>query len=356
MISHFVDFRKEVVTRRSTFELNKAEDRLHILEGLKIALDNIDRVVAIIRQSKNTEEARNGLMARFPSRKSRPRASSTCALPVSPSWNGPRSSTSLSRARKRSSGSRPSSRTRRLLMEVIKKELVEIRDKYGDDRLTEIVDELPEITVEDMIKEEEVVVTITYGGYIKRTPLDLYKQQLRGGKGKIGIVVSGKTISSTSSTSPRPTRILSSLRPPAGRISGRSILSPEAHLSAKGKPVINLIKAEKDEKITAVTHVKDFPEDKYLFLATRKGQVKKMSLALLKNVRQPGIKAIELPEDDSLMDVLPLDPGSDVVLGTKKGMAIRFREEDMRSDGQDSLRRERHPAAERATSLSPSTW
>ncbi len=217
----------------------------------------------------------------------------------------------------------------RLLMEVIKKELTEIRDKYGDGRLTDIVDELPEITIEDMIKEEEVVVTITYGGYIKRTPLDLYKQQLRGGKGKIGIAVRDDDFVNQLYIASTHSYII--LFTTAGRAHIRKVHTiPEAHLTAKGKPVINLIKAEKDEKITAVTHVRDFPEDRYLFIATKKGRVKKISMALLKNVRQPGIKVIDLPDDDHLMDVLPVNPGSDLVLGTKKGMTIRFREEDVR--------------------------
>ena len=219
-----------------------------------------------------------------------------------------------------------------LLMEVIKKELDEIREKYGDDRLTEIVDELPEITIEDMIKEEEVVVTITYGGYIKRTPLDQYKQQLRGGKGKIGISVREDDFVNQLYIASTHSFII--LFTTAGRAHIRKVHTiPEAQLSSKGRPVINLIKAEKNEKITAVTHVRDFSEEKFLFLATRKGQVKKMSLDLLKNVRSTGIKAIELPEDDSLMDVLPLDAGAEVLLATKKGMAIRFREEDIRPMG-----------------------
>ena len=184
MIGHFVAFRKEVVTRRSAFELNKAEERLHILEGLKIALDNIDRVVAIIRQSKNTEEARKALMETF--QLSEKQAQSILDMRLARLTNLERAKildelTALQAEIKRL---KEILQDERLLMEVIKAELVEIRDKYGDDRLTEIVDELPEITVEDMIKEEEVVVTMTYGGYIKRTSLDQYKQQLRGGKGK----------------------------------------------------------------------------------------------------------------------------------------------------------------------------
>ena len=184
MITHFVSFRKEVVTRRSVFELNKAEERLHILEGLRIALDNIDRVVAIIRAAKNTEEAREGLMAAF--QLSEKQAQSILDMRLARLTNLERTKILDELAEKQAEIKRLREilGDEKLLMEVIKTELLEVREKYGDKRLTEIVDELPEITIEDMIKEEEVVVTMTYGGYIKRTSLDLYKQQLRGRQGQ----------------------------------------------------------------------------------------------------------------------------------------------------------------------------
>ena len=332
MITHFVSFRKEVVTRRSVFELNKAEERLHILEGLRIALDNIDRVVAIIRAAKNTEEAREGLMAAF--QLSEKQAQSILDMRLARLTNLERTKILDELAEKQAEIKRLREilGDEKLLMEVIKTELLEVREKYGDKRLTEIVDELPEITIEDMIKEEDVVVTMTYGGYIKRTSLDLYKQQLRGGKGKIGITVREDDFVNQLYIASTHSYII--LFTTAGKAYVRKVYTiPEAPLSSKGKPVINLIKADKNEKVTAVTHVKDFPEDKYLFLVTRKGQGKKMSLSLLKHMRTAGIKAIDLPEDDSLMDVLSLDPGQEVVLATKKGMAIRFRENEIRSMG-----------------------
>ena len=332
MITHFVSFRKEVVTRRSVFELNKAEERLHILEGLRIALDNIDRVVAIIRAAKNTEEAREGLIAAF--QLSEKQAQSILDMRLARLTNLERTKILDELAEKQAEIKRLREilGDEKLLMEVIKTELLEVREKYGDKRLTEIVDELPEITIEDMIKEEDVVVTMTYGGYIKRTSLDLYKQQLRGGKGKIGITVREDDFVNQLYIASTHSYII--LFTTAGKAYVRKVYTiPEAPLSSKGKPVINLIKADKNEKVTAVTHVKDFPEDKYLFLVTRKGQGKKMSLSLLKHMRTAGIKAIDLPEDDSLMDVLSLDPGQEVVLATKKGMAIRFRENEIRSMG-----------------------
>ncbi|MGD0231577.1 MAG: DNA gyrase subunit A [Syntrophorhabdales bacterium] len=332
MITEFVNFRKEVVTRRSTFQLRKAEERLHILEGLKIALDNIDRVVAIIRQARNTEEARNGLMGAFQLSEKQAQSILDMRLARLTSLERMKILDELKAIQEEIKRLTAILQDERLLMDVIKKELLEVREKYGDGRLTEIVDELPDITVEDMIKEEEVVVTITHGGYIKRTSLDQYRQQLRGGKGKIGIVVREDDFVNQLYIASTHSYII--LFTSAGRAHIRKVHTiPEAHLSAKGKPVINLIKAEKDEKITAVTHVRDFSDDRFLLMATRKGQVKKMSLGLLKNVRSMGIKVMELPEDDSLMDVLPLEAGSEVILATKRGMAIRFKEEDIRSMG-----------------------
>jgi DNA gyrase subunit A len=332
MIQQFVDFRKEVVTRRSTFELNKAKDRLHILEGLKIALDNIDQVVAIIRQAKNTEEARTGLMSAF--QLSERQAQSILDMRLARLTNLERTKIldelTLTQAEIERLAAILGSE--KLLMDVIKTELIEVRDKFGDERLTEISDELPEITVEDMIKEEDVVVTMTHGGYIKRTSLDLYKQQLRGGKGRMGITVREDDFVNQFYIASTHSYII--LFTTAGKAYIRKVHAiPEAPLTSKGKPVINLIKADKNEKITAVTNVKDFTEDKYLFLATRKGQVKKIALNLLRHMRTSGIKVIDLPEDDSLMDVLPLVPGQQVMIGSRKGMAIRFQEEDIRSMG-----------------------
>jgi DNA gyrase subunit A len=332
MIRHFVNFRKEVVTKRSAFELRKAQDRLHILDGFKIALEHIDEVVSIIRKSKNTEEARNALIARF--QFSEKQAQSILDMRLA-------RLTSLERNKILDEHKATVAEIKRLqeilqneqlLMKLIKEELAEVREKYGDERLTEIVDQLPEITIEDMIKEEEVVVTLTYGGYIKRTSLDQYKQQLRGGKGRLGIIVKEDDfvdhlyIASTHSY-----MIFFTSK---GKAYVRKVHTiPEAPLSSKGKQLAHVVRTDADERITAVTHVKDFPEDKYLFLVTKKGHVKKISLSALKNVRFSGIKVIFLPEDDDLIDVLPLEPKHEVALATKKGMAIRFNEEQIRPMG-----------------------
>ncbi len=335
MIEQFVDFRKEVVTRRSTFELNKASDRLHILEGLKTALDHIDEVVSIIRKAKNTEEARNNLMAAFELSERQAQSILDMRLARLTSLERTKILDELTATQAEIKRLTAILQSEALLMDLIKSELIEVRDKYGDDRLTEIVDELPEITIEDMIKEEDVVVTMTHGGYIKRTSLDLYKQQLRGGKGKMGITVREDDFVNQLYIASTHSYII--LFTSAGKAYIRKVHTiPEAPLTSKGKPVINLIKADKNEKITAVTHVRDFTEDRFLLLATRKGQVKKMSLSLLKHLRTAGIKVMDLPEDDNLMDVLPLDADQEVVLASKKGMAIRFKEDNIRSMGRNA--------------------
>ena len=256
----------------------KRGSRFTSLKGLKIALENIDEVISIIKKAKNTEEARNALIARF--QFSEKQAQSILDMRLA-------RLTSLERNKILDEHKATTAEIKRLqailqdeslLMKLIKEEVAEIREKYGDERLTEIVDQLPEITIEDMIKEEEVAVTLTYGGYIKRTSLDQYKAQLRGGKGRVGIIVKEDDfvdhlyIASTHSY-----MIFFTSK---GKAYVRKVHTiPEAPLSSKGKQLAHVVKTDQNERITAVTHVKDFLEDKYLFLVTKKGHVKKISLA-----------------------------------------------------------------------------
>ena len=219
-----------------------------------------------------------------------------------------------------------------LLLDIIKKELIEIKDKYGNKRLTEIVDELPDITLEDMIKEEEVAVTITYKGYVKRTSLDQYKNQMRGGKGKIGIVVREEDFVDHLYIASTHSYILFFTN--TGKVHVVKVFTiPDATLTAKGKPIINLIKVEKDERVTAIAHVKEFSADKFLFFITKKGHVKRLSLDLLKNIRSNGIKAITLPDDDSLIGILETNGNEEIMIATKKGQSIRFQETQIRPMG-----------------------
>lgn len=329
ILSEFIDFRKEIVTKRSVFELKKALDRLHLLEGLKTALDHIDEVIAIIKRSANTPEAREALVSRFSF--SEKQAASILEMRL-------QRLTSLERTKILDDHQKTSEEIRHLemvlsneslLIDIVKTEFIEVRDKYGDKRLTEIVDYFPEITLEDMIKEEEVVVTITNKGYIKRTSLDQYKNQIRGGKGKTGIIVREEDfvehlyIASTHSNILFFTNI--------GKVHAVRVHTiPEASLTSKGKPVVHLINLDKDERITAVAHVKEYSENSFLFFVTKKGHVKRLSLDLLKNIRSTGIKAITLPEGDSLIAVLETQGDGEIMIGTKYGLAIRFSEQQIR--------------------------
>ncbi|HBL22674.1 MAG TPA: DNA gyrase subunit A, partial [Deltaproteobacteria bacterium] len=284
MLHEFVEFRKEIVTKRSTFELNKALDRLHLLEGLKTALDHIDEVIAMIKASASTADAREALMARFSF--SEKQATNILEMRL-------QRLTSLERTKILDDYKNTSDEIDRLrlvlaneslLMDIVKQELTEVRDKYGDKRLTEIVDYFPEITLEDMIKEEEVVVTITNKGYIKRTSLDQYHNQMRGGKGRTGIVVREEDFVDHLYIASTHSNILFFTN--TGKVHAVRVHTiPEASLTSKGKPVVHLINLEKNEHITAVAHVKEYSEDRFLFFVTKKGHVKRLSLDLLKNIR-----------------------------------------------------------------------
>ena len=335
MLHEFVVFRKDIVTKRSIFELRKAEDRLHLLEGLKTALDHIDEVIAIIKGSANTPEAREALMGRFSF--SERQAVNILEMRL-------QRLTSLERTKILDDHKNTSEEIKRLkmilsdesiLIDIIKKELVEVRDRYGDKRLTEIEDYFPEITLEDMIKEEEVVVTITNKGYIKRTSLDLYKSQIRGGKGRTGIVVREEDFVDHLYTASTHSNILFFTN--IGKVHAVRVHTiPEASLTSKGKPVVHLINLEKNERITAVAHVKEYSENSYLFFVTKKGHVKRLSLDLLKNIRSTGIKAITLPEEDSLISVLETAGDGEIMIGTKFGLAIRFSENQIRPMGRSA--------------------
>ncbi|MCX7966232.1 MAG: DNA gyrase subunit A [Syntrophorhabdaceae bacterium] len=335
IIEEFIKFRKEIVTKRSIYELNKALERLHVLEGLKIALDHIDEVIALIKASKTTQDAKAHLMERFNLSEKQATSILEMRLQRLTSLEQSKIIEELNTTIEETKRLRTILDDERVLLGIVKDELIDIKKKYGNNRLTEIVDELPEISIEDMIKEEEVVVTITSKGYIKRTPLDQYKHQLRGGKGKTGIVVREEDVVDHLYIASTHSHIIFFTN--NGKAYMLKVYAiPDAPLSSKGKPIINMINIGKDEKITAVTHVTEFSEDKLLFLITKKGIVKKISLDELKNLRSTGIRVISLPEDDSLVEVLETNGDNEVMLGTKKGMTIRFSEKEIRQMGRQA--------------------
>jgi len=257
IITEFVNFRKEVVTRRSTFELNKALDKLHILEGLKIALEHIDEVIALIKKAPNTQEARASLISRFNLSEKQATSILEMRLQRLTSLEQTKIIDDYNTTTQEIERLEQILRDEKLLTALVKKELLEVQGRYGDKRVTEIVDALPDITIEDLIKEEEVAVTVTYKGYIKRTSLDQYKQQLRGGKGRMGIAVREEDVVDHLYIASTHSHLFFFTN--AGKIHSVKVYAiPEAPLTAKGRPVINLINTEKDERITAICHVKEF--------------------------------------------------------------------------------------------------
>lgn len=333
LIEVFIEHRHEVVVRRTQFELRKAEERAHILEGYKIALDNIDAVIALIKKSKDTPTAREGLMTTF--KLSERQATAILEMRL-------QRLTGLERAKieeeyreiirkieeyKSILASRP------LRMQIIKDETTELAKKYGDDRRTEIQDAAEELTIEDLIAEEEMVITVSHLGYVKRLSVSAYRKQQRGGKGVIGIETKEEDFAEHLFVASTHDYMLffSNL----GRCHWVKVHEiPVGGKLAKGKPIVNLCQMEKEEHVTAFVRAREFPADKYVVMATRKGIIKKTSLDAFSNPRKAGVNAMNISEkDDELIEAQITDGSFEIVLATRQGMAIRFPEEKVRAMG-----------------------
>ncbi len=332
ILSAFVEHRREVVVRRTSFELRKAEERAHILEGLKIALDNLDAVIALIRRAQSPDEARGGLMRRFDLTEIQANAILDMRLQRLTQLERNKLVEEYREILKQIEYLRSVLGSEALVRKIIKDELVEIREAYKDDRKTQIVKEEAEISIEDLIAEEEVVVTISHAGYIKRNPVSLYRAQRRGGKGKIGMGIKEEDFVETLFTASTHDSLL--FFTDAGKVYWLKVHEiPEAGRAAKGKALINLLALKSDEKVTATVPVKEFREDRYVVMATRQGVIKKTELSAFSNPRQGGIIALSLDEGDKLIGVEITDGQREILLGTKQGITIRFKEEDVRSMG-----------------------
>ena len=332
MLQHFIDFRKEVVYRRTKFDLKKAEERAHILEGLKIAVEAIDEIISLIRASKSPQEAKEKLMSRFKLSEVQAQAILDMKLQkltklerekIIEEYN---QTVELIKELKKILGDEME------ILKIIKKELLEIKEKYGDERRTEIIEEEEDFSIEDLIQEEDMVVTISHQGYIKRNPLSLYKAQGRGGKGKIGMAVKTEDFAEDVFIASTHDYILFFTN--KGKAYWLKVHEiPQAGRATKGKPIINLISIEEGERVTAYLPVRNFEEKKNVFMVTKKGIVKKVELSAFSNPRKTGIIAITFEEGDELVDVAITDEKSKVVLFTVKGMTITFKEEDVRAMG-----------------------
>lgn len=329
-LDHYIEHRKSVVLRRTQFELDKALARAHILEGLKIALDNIDEVINIIRSSYDDPKER--LMERFGLSDIQAQAILDMRLKTLSGLQREKIEEEYNELMKLIEHLRAILNSEKLVFDIIKEELLEIKEKYGDERITKIKAAEGEIDVEDLIKEEQTVVALTHFGYIKRVPIDTYKSQRRGGKGITGISTREEDfVKQIFTASTHDTILFFSNKGKLYRLRGYEI--PEAGRTAKGTAIVNLLSLDSGEKISAVIPISNFAEGKYLLMATKNGVIKKTSLVEYNSARKTGLQAITLKEDDELITVRLTDGEDNVVLVTEQGMSITFDEKDVRPVG-----------------------
>ncbi|MEK6584715.1 MAG: DNA gyrase subunit A [Nitrospirota bacterium] len=332
ILHHFLDHRREVVVRRTAYELRKAEERAHILEGLKIALDNLDAVIALIRRSQSPDEARAGLMREFGLTEIQASAILDMRLQRLTQLERTKLVEEYQDVLKQIEYLKSILANRELVQTIIKDELTEIREAYKDERRTQIVKEEAEITLEDLIAAEEVIVTISHAGYIKRNAVSLYRAQRRGGKGKIGMGIKEEDFVVNLFTASTHDSLL--FFTDAGKVYWLKVHEiPEASRAAKGKALVNLLALSSNEKVTATLPVKEFRDDRYIVMGTKKGIIKKTELSAFSNPRQGGIIALGLESGDKLISVQLTDGQREILLGTRQGLTIRFKEEEVRSMG-----------------------
>jgi DNA gyrase subunit A len=334
VLHYFLQHRRDVILRRTRYELRKAKERAHILEGLKIALDHLDAIIALIRAAKNPEEARRGLIAGYALTEVQAQAILDMKLQRLTGLEREKIISEYKETIKEIERLKAILGSEALVAKIIKDELIEIRTKYADERRTEITEETKEITIEDLITEEEMVITLSHSGYIKRNPLSAYRSQRRGGKGLIGMetkeedFVEQLFIGSTHDYM----LFFSNL----GRLYWlKTYQLPEAGRAAKGKALINLLRLSEGERITTALPVKDFKEG-YLIMFTKAGTVKKTSLTAYSNPRGRGIIALSLEAGDELIAVRRTTGSNDLIIGTRNGLSIKFNEDDVRDMGRQA--------------------
>jgi DNA gyrase subunit A len=336
MLLSFVEYRRTVVIRRTRFELKRAEERAHILEGLKIALDNLDAVIALIRRSRSPEIAREGLMRQFGL--SQPQAQAILDMRL-------QRLTQLEREKlveeyqeiiKQIEYLRSILGSEALVRKIIKDELLVIKEKYSDSRRTEIIAEATEIDVEDLITQEDMAVTISHSGYIKRNALSIYRSQRRGGKGKMGMGMREEDFVANLFVASTHESIL--FFSDTGKLYWQKVYQiPEAGRVARGKAIVNLLQLKPGERITAILPVAEFRSDRYVVMATERGQIKKTELSAFSHPRAGGIVAVTLDQGDRLIGADLTDGKKHIILTTKSGFTIRFPEEQVRPMGRTAM-------------------
>jgi DNA gyrase subunit A len=335
ILQHFINHRHEVIVRRAQFELDKAQEREHILEGLKIAVDNIDAVIKVIRGAEDTPSASTDLQKKFKLSERQAEAILNMRLAKLTGLEIEKLEEELKEVRATIKALKSLLASKPERMALLKSELEEINKRFGDARRTEIISDEGEFTIEDLIAEEEMVVTISHTGYIKRTSVTSYKKQRRGGRGNNAATMKEEDFVEHLFIASTHDYVL--VFTDDGRCFWIKVHEiPQAARTAKGKPIVNMINVSPDTKVSAIVTVRDFPENMYLMFATKQGTVKKTSLAQYSNVRANGIKAIKIEDGDELIDVQVTTGTNDIVLATRHGLSIRFHEQDVREMGRDT--------------------
>jgi DNA gyrase subunit A len=332
LLFHFIEHRHTVITRRTQFELQRAQDREHILEGLKIAVDHIDEVIKIIKKAKDTPAADEALRKRFKLSEKQSaeilnmRLARLTALEITKLEEELKDVRRFIKECKEILASKP----RR--MKILKEELSELAHGFGDDRRTEIVADQGDFSIEDLIAEEDMVITVSHSGYIKRLPVSAYRRQRRGGKGVIGAHAKDDDwVEHLFIASTHDYMMFFTQQGQCYWLKVHEV--PQAARAARGKPILSCIALKPDERIAALVPVREFAEDKFLLFVTSKGVVKKTVLSEFGNPRSSGIRAINVEKGDELIDVQVTDGSNDIVLATRHGMSIRFHEKDVRDMG-----------------------
>jgi DNA gyrase subunit A len=332
ILRHFVEHRKEIVVRRTRFDLRKAEERAHILEGLVKALDVIDELIALIRGSRTPQEAKDGLIARWSFSEIQAQAILDMRLQRLTGLEREKLVQEYQEILATIARLKEILASEKLILDIISNELREIKESYGDARRTEIIPDTTEISIEDLVADEDMVITVSRGGYIKRSPLSMYRAQGRGGKGRIGMQTKEEDIVEHLFVASTHAYML--VFTDRGRLYWLKVHAiPEAGVNARGKAIVNLLPVEQGENVRALLTTRDFTEGKYVVMATRGGKIKKTELAAFSNVRATGIIAIDIGEGDDLYAVRLSDGNSDIFVGKAGGRVIRFNEGDVRPMG-----------------------
>jgi DNA gyrase subunit A len=335
-LEEFLAFRREVVTRRSLFLLRKAESRAHILEGLKIALSNLDAVIKLIRASRDPKEAKEGLVRKFALSELQAQAILDMRLQRLTGLEREKILEELKEVQKEIARLKKILAEETELLRVIAEEFREIREAYADERRSQIVPEVRELGIEDLIVDEEMVVTVSHSGYIKRNPISLYRTQRRGGRGKVGMGTKEEDFVSKLFVATMHSSIMFFTN--TGKVHWLKVHEiPEAGRAAKGKAIVNLLNLSPGERISAILPVREFEEGKFVVMATAKGTVKKTDLMEFSRPRSGGIIALGLNDGDSLIATEITGGEDDIFLPTRQGMSIRFREDDVRAVGRTAV-------------------